>query len=229
MRNFKNLKILNLEGNDLTEVDTITRSRFPKLTSLGLSKNNFSCRYLANFLLQWENLSLFDNPSDQTHIDGVDCYHNEMDSKENERYDTAMDLESSAEDGNSHKIKTVSENIRIIATEPPAKTSNLSPVKAPRERESVLENTSNKLGSSETDTIKHLSHIADENNTADFRVVERVFLMLCIACCGLLVLKKTTFIQSIRQKLAQRSSERNIAYQRGSQDLSFIYSGVTTL
>lgn len=74
-RNFRNLDTLNLEGNDLFEVDSVTRANFPKLSFLGLSKNNFSCDYLAVFLRQWENLKLFKNhPSDQTHIDGVDCY-----------------------------------------------------------------------------------------------------------------------------------------------------------
>lgn len=74
-RNFKDLETLNLEGNDLTNIDTVTRSHFPKLSSLGISKNNFSCTYLAKFLLPWQNLQLFHNPSNQTHIDGVDCVH----------------------------------------------------------------------------------------------------------------------------------------------------------
>lgn len=92
------------------------------------------------------------------------------------------------------------------------------------------------MGVNKTGRVEHLSHTATvgENSSTDFRTIERILLVLCIACCGLLVLKKTNVIQGIRQKL-RRSSERNIAYQReehgshGSQDLSFIYSGVTTL
>lgn len=75
VRNFKGLNTLSLEGNDLTEIDSVTRFNFPRLTVLAISKNRFSCRYLAYFLHQWEDLQLFHNPSDQTHIDGVDCYH----------------------------------------------------------------------------------------------------------------------------------------------------------
>lgn len=74
-RNFKNLNTLNLEGNYLTEIDTVTKSIFPKLTSLAISKNLFSCDYLAGFLFEWHNLHLISNPSNQTNIDGVDCYH----------------------------------------------------------------------------------------------------------------------------------------------------------
>lgn len=74
-RNFKDLYTLNLEGNYLTEVDTVTKMIFPNLTTLAISKNNFSCDYLATFLFQWHNLRLIHNPSNQTNIDGVDCYH----------------------------------------------------------------------------------------------------------------------------------------------------------
>lgn len=75
LRNFKNLVWLNLEGNSLTEIDTVTRSNFPRLSVLGISKNDFSCDYLAKFLLQWHDLAIIYNPSNQTHIDGVDCLH----------------------------------------------------------------------------------------------------------------------------------------------------------
>lgn len=75
LRNFQSLESLNLEGNNLTEIDSVTRSHFPKLAVLGISKNNFSCDYLVKFLLQWHDLKLIDNPSNQTHIGGVDCVH----------------------------------------------------------------------------------------------------------------------------------------------------------
>lgn len=74
-RIFRHLKTLNLEGNDLHEVNSVTKMIFSKLTLLGISKNSFSCDYLTKFLRQWENLSLMDNPSsNRMHIDGIDCF-----------------------------------------------------------------------------------------------------------------------------------------------------------
>lgn len=83
-RNFKELTMLNLEGNDLKEVNTVTKENFPQLLTLGISKNHFSCEYLSNFLRQWDGLHLMNNPSpNQTHIDGVDCYHDDDDVMKN--------------------------------------------------------------------------------------------------------------------------------------------------
>lgn len=74
-RNFKELNRLNLEGNDLIEIDTVTRTTFPDLHFLAISKNNFSCDYLFTFLQQWRNITIIANPTNhQTHIDGIDCY-----------------------------------------------------------------------------------------------------------------------------------------------------------
>lgn len=81
-RSVKYLQTLNLEGNDLVEVDTVTKDIFQSLSFLGLSKNNFSCDYLAYFLHQWDSLQVFHNPSDDTHIDGVDCIHSGNNSSE---------------------------------------------------------------------------------------------------------------------------------------------------
>lgn len=78
LRNFRTLLLLNLEGNDLTEIITVKPLNFPQLASLGISKNNFSCQYLANFLQQWPHLHLFHNPSKQTHIGGTDCIHDQF-------------------------------------------------------------------------------------------------------------------------------------------------------
>lgn len=86
VRNFQKLKLLNLEGNNLTEIDSVTRSYFPVLSVLGMSKNFFTCEYLVNFLRPWPNLELIDNPSDQIHLGGVDCYYepyNENDLRNN--------------------------------------------------------------------------------------------------------------------------------------------------
>lgn len=82
LRNYNNLNTLNLEGNDLTEINTLTNARFPKLTTLGISKNRFTCDYLAKFLLHWSQLHLINNPSNEMHIDGVDCVHENHDISE---------------------------------------------------------------------------------------------------------------------------------------------------
>lgn len=76
--NFKELTTLNLEGNDLVEINTISHKIFPKLLYLGISRNQFSCIYLSTFLHQlhqWRNLTMLHNPSNQTHMGGVDCNH----------------------------------------------------------------------------------------------------------------------------------------------------------
>lgn len=44
---------------------------------MGIAKNQFSCEYLAKYLLQWENLQFIQNPSKQINIGGIDCYYNE--------------------------------------------------------------------------------------------------------------------------------------------------------
>lgn len=73
LRNFQNLHSLYLEGNDLLEINSVSQPIFPRLTYLGISKNRFDCHYLAKFLLKWPNLKLLHNPSNRTHIGGVDC------------------------------------------------------------------------------------------------------------------------------------------------------------
>lgn len=78
VRNFRHLTTLNIEGNDLMEIDTINHLNFPRLLVLAISKNRFSCNYLVMFLQRWENLQLVSNPSNQTHIDGVDCRHDDQ-------------------------------------------------------------------------------------------------------------------------------------------------------
>lgn len=71
---FENLATLNLVNNELDEIDFVTRWNFPKLSSLGISMNRFSCKYLKEFLRQWPNLDLFNaNPSDSTHERGINC------------------------------------------------------------------------------------------------------------------------------------------------------------
>lgn len=116
LRNFKSLNALNLEGNNLTEIDSVTRLNFPKLTALGISKNQFTCNYLAIFLRQWESLKLFHNPSDQTHIDGVDCYHEDQNANENQKSNEWMRKEQ--------EIKRKSQNTETLSKEQSGMTGN---------------------------------------------------------------------------------------------------------
>lgn len=72
--NFRALNELHLEGNELSELNSLTPTIFPNLTALAISKNCFTCEHLASFLSKWGNLTLISNPSGGTHIGGADCY-----------------------------------------------------------------------------------------------------------------------------------------------------------
>lgn len=76
---FTNLETINMIGNKLEEVDFYTPSNFPKLTSVGISKNNFTCAYLIEFHRRWTDLKWFNkDPSLSIHEQehGIDCHHN---------------------------------------------------------------------------------------------------------------------------------------------------------
>ncbi|XP_031634397.1 uncharacterized protein LOC116347806, partial [Contarinia nasturtii] len=75
-RNFLSLETLRLEGNELTEINSVNRAIFPKLSALGISKNYFSCDYLATFLPPWhDKVKLIIYPTNKTNIEKVDCHH----------------------------------------------------------------------------------------------------------------------------------------------------------
>lgn len=65
------LRRLYLNGNDLNEVENLTKSHFPVLNFLNISKNEFTCEYLANFLAhlkrEWPHLMMFGDPWEQKH------------------------------------------------------------------------------------------------------------------------------------------------------------------
>lgn len=70
------LQELYLEGNNLTQVEHLSQSRFPKLFELAISKNQFSCDYLATFLpqikVEWPDLKFVGDPWLQKHSN--DCH-----------------------------------------------------------------------------------------------------------------------------------------------------------
>lgn len=72
-RKFNDLETLNLENNRLHTIKGLTTSIFPNLNILGISKNRFTCEFLAAFLSNWPKLHLIYNPTKDTHIDGIDC------------------------------------------------------------------------------------------------------------------------------------------------------------
>lgn len=95
-RRFNNLTFLNLEGNNLTDINSVNMLNFPKLESLGISKNQFSCHYLLEFLGRWKNLKVIENPSDGTHIDGIDCFEGENEKVNGEGSEEQNDGENNA-------------------------------------------------------------------------------------------------------------------------------------
>lgn len=102
-RKFFHLEVLNLEGNQLkSSIDNITLINFPNLNWLAISKNQFSCDYLAQFLNRWANvekLQLLNNPSRyQMNIEGIDCYMSQLNSKRNEK-----SFENVTDKKNEHK------------------------------------------------------------------------------------------------------------------------------
>lgn len=62
------LEVINLDGNNLTQIDNLKRSYFPRLKSLRISGNRFDCDYLvAKMKRDWKEIPFADNPYDQQH------------------------------------------------------------------------------------------------------------------------------------------------------------------
>lgn len=66
------LNTLHLEGNHLSKIDDFTSSHFSQLTSVSISKNEFSCAYLIAFVAhlrrEWPLLKFINNPWEQNLI-----------------------------------------------------------------------------------------------------------------------------------------------------------------
>lgn len=73
-KDFQELRTLNLEGNNLTNIDIITRPKFKNLERLRISKNDFTCLYLMDYLNKWENLIFPPNPTkNRINVNNIDC------------------------------------------------------------------------------------------------------------------------------------------------------------
>lgn len=71
---FENVDTLNLIGNKLVDIDFVTQTNFPKLSTLGISQNLFTCNYLMDFLRQWPTLQLFNkHSSNEKYERGINC------------------------------------------------------------------------------------------------------------------------------------------------------------
>lgn len=86
---FAQMKIIKLEGNELTEIVGLTKTNFPALKELQISMNQFSCEYLTKFIPQirseFPNLKLLGEPFKQKH--GEICHINwENSSTQNNKF-----------------------------------------------------------------------------------------------------------------------------------------------
>lgn len=233
-RSFKGLNILKLEGNELSEVNSITRLNFPRLFSLGISKNQFTCEYVHTFLRQWEDLQLLSNPSDDTHIDGVDCYHEDQ-----ETHILNKDVETTtiSEPTEIPELQTTGETRSTEAvtlattelTEPSeissdsTSESDLSSTEVYNNNQSetidnttILELITESIFNAEKSFVLQNDHqnfhsaaATSSNSTMDLRIIERLLLVLCVVCCGYLMMK-SKLAQGMKKKIKSFQLRRNV-------------------
>lgn len=73
------LRSLELDGNQLTDLDGFENALFPQLELLDLKSNNFNCSYLIQFMkrINWGKIRLPVDPaavaSGETHVRGIRC------------------------------------------------------------------------------------------------------------------------------------------------------------
>lgn len=217
-RNFKNLNTLNLEGNDLVQIDCVNRSNFPKLSFIGLSKNQFSCEYLARFLRQWDDLQVFHNPSDQTHIDGVDCMLGGQDSDLNEEGGTTEIMQTigvSSQNFSTEELRSVTDASYTSSMETATETFSTSSSEAFSTISDDDVNGANMLTEeSDLDHIEENKLVSQPSNTStsygliELRIVECILILLCVC-----FVMKTKAIQRIKQKMKRKSLEKSITYR----------------
>lgn len=61
------LGIVNLDGNEITDIQPFTAINFPKLWKLSISNNHISCTALAQLKRYWPTLEFINNPFEQKH------------------------------------------------------------------------------------------------------------------------------------------------------------------
>lgn len=125
--------MLNLEGNLLTELDSIKSSEFPKLSKLGMKNNMFPCEYLYQFIESnengWKELEFIGNVWEQAHSIDVDCQGNAL----NQSHNSAKIYHNHyADEGNNNTTenppRTESTSTSIASTELTTRFSHVEPV-----------------------------------------------------------------------------------------------------
>lgn len=62
------LRVLDLQGNNLTRIDNLRRAHFPRLRSVSVSRNQFDCDYLKSQMKRdWKEFTFSDDVYDQQH------------------------------------------------------------------------------------------------------------------------------------------------------------------
>lgn len=78
----KHITYLYIDGNNLTEINGLSREMFPDLRTLGLSNNRFQCSEITKTIMRFDlnkiELTVDSNEttSNMTHVSGIACGHN---------------------------------------------------------------------------------------------------------------------------------------------------------
>ncbi|XP_031633862.1 leucine-rich repeat and immunoglobulin-like domain-containing nogo receptor-interacting protein 2 [Contarinia nasturtii] len=83
-RKFHDLETLYLEGNQLQRIDNITSANLPKLQSIFVTKNRFSCNYLVKYVVQWKKTIQFGTRQSDVNVvnvRGIDCSYADVSEK----------------------------------------------------------------------------------------------------------------------------------------------------
>ncbi|XP_055299404.1 uncharacterized protein LOC129566979 [Sitodiplosis mosellana] len=114
------LRSLELDGNQLTDLDGFGNALFPQLELLDIKNNNFNCSYLIQFMktISWEKIRLPVDPTavtqGQTHVRGIRCeIVNPNNIPDAEEIDEAAN-EAMTKDGNAQSNDYVFTNFFMI-------------------------------------------------------------------------------------------------------------------
>lgn len=70
------LQTFSVDGNNLMEVNGLSKADFPKVSMLGITKNNFTCNYLSEYLRQWNDTTLLQDDElllNKSHVEKIYC------------------------------------------------------------------------------------------------------------------------------------------------------------